>query len=150
MSIHFHGIGSCCAYIIRVAVFIMESRHLAYNAVWYSVLYKARMCYMYYMVYEYAKNVAGFLYHESRVPEAKEKRERRGRRRGHSIIIFTISNSFFPSSSSSNPRSRSGAFFPLPTTYGTCLHFYREKNSALSSLVDARRIVRARACCYSR
>ena len=31
---------------------------------------------------------------------------------------------------------------PLPPPhYGTCLNFYREKNSALSSLVDSRRIV---------
>ena len=32
-----------------------------------------------------------------------------------------------------------------PPHYGTCLPFYREKDSAFSSLVDARRIVRTHA-----
>ena len=32
---------------------------------------------------------------------------------------------------------------PSPLPYYTCLHIYREKNSAFSSLVDSRRIVRS-------
>ena len=40
-------------------------------------------------------------------------------------------------SSNSDPGSRSGPFFPLPTT---CLHFYREDYSALFCLVDSHRI----------
>ena len=39
-----------------------------------------------------------------------------------------------PPSSTSEPGSHSGPSSPLPTVYGTCLHFYREKNSGLFSL----------------
>ena len=42
-----------------------------------------------------------------------------------------------PPCSSSDPGSHSGPLLP-PPHYGTCLHFYREKNSAFSSLVDSR------------
>ena len=43
-------------------------------------------------------------------------------------------------SRNSDPGSHSRLFSPLPTTV-RALHFYREKTSALSFLVDSRRIV---------
>ena len=46
-----------------------------------------------------------------------------------------------PSLPAVDQGSRSGPCCPLPTTCGTCLYFFREKNSAFSSLVDSRRIV---------
>ena len=60
------------------------------------------------------------------------------------FIIFARLFSLPPiSSRNSDPGSRSRLFFP-PTHYSCsfrALHFYREKISALSSLVDSRRIV---------
>ena len=53
--------------------------------------------------------------------------------------IRTFSFSFSVPRRSSDPGSLSRlALFP-PPRYGTCLHFYREKSSALSSLVDSHR-----------
>ena len=45
------------------------------------------------------------------------------------------------SRSSSDPGSHRGPSSPFPTMHGTCLSFYREKNSAFSFLVDSRRSV---------
>ena len=50
-------------------------------------------------------------------------------------LLFSL-----PPSSNSDPGSHSRLFSPLPTTV-RALHFYREKISELSSLVDSRRIV---------
>ena len=57
----------------------------------------------------------------------------------HSFTIFALLSSL-PPSRSSDPGSHSRLFFPLPTRV-RALHFYRENISALSSLVDSRRIV---------
>ena len=57
------------------------------------------------------------------------------------IIVFALLFSFPPiNSRNSDPESHSRLFSPLPSTV-RALHFYREKVSALSSLVDSRRIV---------
>ena len=50
-------------------------------------------------------------------------------------LLFSL-----PPSLNSDPGSHGRLFFPLSTTV-RALHFYREKISALSSLVDSRRIV---------
>ena len=59
------------------------------------------------------------------------------------LIVFALLFSLPPiNSRDSGPRSRNSRLFsPLPTTV-RALHFFREYNSALSSLVDSRRIVR--------
>ena len=46
-----------------------------------------------------------------------------------------------PPSSNSAPGSRSGPFSPFPLPYVPSCHFYREKTSAFSSLVDPRGVV---------
>ena len=53
-----------------------------------------------------------------------------------------LSSPFYslPPSRNSDPGSHSRLFSPLPTTV-RALHFYREKISALSSLVDSRRLL---------
>ena len=56
----------------------------------------------------------------------------------HSIYYPRTTLALLPSSTL-DPGSHIGPFLP-PPHYGTCLHFYREKNSAFSSLVDSRRI----------
>ena len=71
------------------------------------------------------------------------------------IFIFLILYFFHPiyyprttlallPSSNSDLGSHSGFFSPLPTTVRAFI-FYRENNSAFSSLVDSRRIVRTHA-----
>ena len=55
------------------------------------------------------------------------------------FIIFALLFSL-PPSRNSDPGSHSSLFPPLPTTV-RALHCCREKISALSSLVDSRRIV---------
>ena len=55
------------------------------------------------------------------------------------LTIFALRLSLRPSSNS-DPGSHSRRSSPLPTTV-RALFFYRDKNSALSSLVDSRRIV---------
>ena len=56
------------------------------------------------------------------------------------FFIFALLFSL-PPSRNSDPGSHSRLFSPLTTTvtayYGTCLAFYREKESTLSSLVDS-------------
>ena len=56
------------------------------------------------------------------------------------LFIYVRSCLSPPSSRNADPGSHSRLFSPLPTTV-RALHFYREKSSALSSLVDSRRIV---------
>ena len=46
------------------------------------------------------------------------------------------------STSKSDPGSHSGPSSPLPTSVYTSLHFYREKISPFSSLVDSRRNIK--------
>ena len=50
-----------------------------------------------------------------------------------------------PLTRNSNPGSHSRLFFPSPLRTVRALHFYREKISALSPLVDSRRIVSTHA-----
>ena len=59
-----------------------------------------------------------------------------------SHLLRVLSSPFYslPPSRDSDPGSHS-RLFSLPTHYGSCLEFHREKISALSSLVDSRRIV---------
>ena len=61
---------------------------------------------------------------------------------------YHLLSSFYslPPSRNSDSGSHSRLFFP-PTHYGSCLAFFREKISALSSLVDSHRIVLTRARC---
>ena len=60
------------------------------------------------------------------------------------FVIFAVLFSPSCSGRNSDPGSHSGLFSPLPTAVHA-LHFCREKTSALSSLVDSRRIARALA-----
>ena len=70
------------------------------------------------------------------------------------FIIFT-GLVLVPPSRNSDPGSHSRLFSPLPTAV-RALHFYREKDSALSAIVDWRRIVPTHAiigaldssCCF--
>ena len=56
-------------------------------------------------------------------------------------IYYPRSTLALPPSSNSDPGPHSGPPPPTPPLHGTCLHFYHEKSSALSSFGDSRRIV---------